>query len=383
MNNLRYIVFGLIFMMACSNEKEQSQTEVQTSTPKDGNTVVLTPEQVSAIKLRTGHIQKRNLRNVIRANGYLDVPPQNKAVISPMITGYVRKVNFLVGDNVKKGQIMAELESMEFVDLQQRYIELNSRIVFLKDEYDRQKLLRDEGAVSKKKFLMAQVDYQSAVSVFNGLTAKLNMLGTNLKKLNKGAISSRILLKAPISGSVIKMNTVIGKHIDQSEEIFEIVNPEHLHLELNVYEKDATKVKKGQKVWYRVPNLEHQIFEGEVFLVGKDLSSDKRSINVHVHIDEEEGQFAVGMYVNASIVIEDSPSNTLPVTAVVIDGLNEYVFKKNEISPEKIEFSKFSIVTGLESDGLVELTNMAGLTLEDDVVTDGAFYLLRAFSAVE
>lgn len=379
MNTLKYIVFGLIFMMGCSNQKEQSQENIQTSTLRDRNSVILTPEQVSAIKLRSGHIEKRNIRNVIKANGYLDVPPQNKAVISPMITGYVRKINFLIGDNVNKGQTMAELESMEFVDLQQQYIELNSRIIFLKDEYERQKLLRDEGAVSKKKFLKAQIDYQSTVSVLNGLTSKLNMLGANFQKLDKGAITSRILLKAPIPGSVIKMNTVIGKHIDPSEEIFEIVNPEHLHLELTVYEKDATKVKKGQKVWYKVPNLENQIFEGEVFLVGKDLSEDKRSINVHVHIQEEEAQFNVGMYVNASVVIENSPSNTLPVTAVVIDGMNEFVFKKNEISLGKIEFRKFPISTGLESDGLVELTNMDGLTYEDEIVTDGAFYLLRAF----
>ena len=113
------------------------------------------------------------------------------------------------------------------------------------------------------------------------------------------------------------------------------------------------------------------------------MSEDKRSINVHVHIDEEEAQFNVGMYVNASVVIENSPSNTLPVTAVVIDGMNKYVFKRNEISPGKLEFIKCPIVTGLESDGLVELTNIDGLTLEDDIVIEGAFYLLRAFAVGE
>ena len=152
---------------------------------------------------------------------------------------------------------------------------------------------------------------------------------------------------------------------------------------MSVYEKDVIKVKKGQKVWYKIPNLKDHIFEGEVFLVGKDLSEDKRSINVHVHIDEDEAQFTVGMYVNASIVIEDAPSYTLPVTAVVVDGTRKYIFKKSEISAERIVFSKFPVFTGLESDGLVELTSMNGLTLADDIVIDGAFYLLNAFTVVE
>lgn len=383
MNKLRYIIFVLILSMACSNEKEQDQTEVKATTSGSVNSVDLTPEQVSAIKLRLGHIEKRNLTNVIKANGYLDVPPQNNAVISPMITGYVRKINFLVGDNVKKGQTMAELESMDYIDMQQQYIELNARIAFLKEEYDRQKLLREQDAVSKKKYLMAEVDHKIAISTLDGLISKLNLLGVNFNKLNEGKIEPRILLKAPISGSVKKLNTVIGKHVDPSEEIFEIVNPEHLHLELNVYEKDVIKVKKGQKVLYKIPNLKEHIFEGKVFLVGKDLSEDKRSINVHVHIDEDEAQFTVGMYVNASIVIEDTPSYTLPVTAVVVDGTKEYIFKRSEISTERIVFSKFPVITGLESDGLIELTSMDDLTLADDIVIDGAFYLLNAFTEGE
>ncbi|MCK5280452.1 MAG: efflux RND transporter periplasmic adaptor subunit [Cyclobacteriaceae bacterium] len=383
MNKLKYIIFVLILSMACSNEKEQDQTEVKATTSGSVNSVDLTPGQVSAIKLRLGHIEKRNLTNVIKANGYLDVPPQNNAVISPMITGYVRKINFLVGDNVKKGQTMAELESMDYIDMQQQYIELNARIAFLKEEYDRQKLLREQDAVSKKKYLMAEVDHKIAISTLDGLISKLNLLGVNFNKLNEGKIEPRILLKAPISGSVKKLNTVIGKHVDPSEEIFEIVNPEHLHLELNVYEKDVIKVKKGQKVLYKIPNLKEHIFEGKVFLVGKDLSEDKRSINVHVHIDEDEAQFTVGMYVNASIVIEDTPSYTLPVTAVVVDGTKEYIFKRSEISTERIVFSKFPVITGLESDGLIELTSMDDLTLEDDIVIDGAFYLLNAFTEGE
>lgn len=380
MNKLIYIITISFIMISCSEDNKGNQNAEAPVMHTADNTVVLSSEQIEAIKLKSGKIQERNISNVIKANGYLDVPPQNKAVISPMITGYMRKVNFLVGDNVRKGQIMAELESMEYIDLQQQYIELNSRVIYLKEDFERQKVLHDQDAVSRKKYLMSEVDYKTAVSTLEGTKSKLGLLGVNLDKLNDGHMESRLLLRAPISGSVKKMNTVIGKHIDPSEEIFELVNPDHLHLELSVYEKDAINVKKDQKVWFKIPSMQNNIFEGEVFLVGKDLSEDKRSINVHVHIDEDQADFTVGMYSNATIVITENPSYTLPITAVVVDGNTTYIFKRSEFSEEKSTFIKIPIITGIESDGLIELASMEGLAIDDEFVIDGAFYLLNAFS---
>ncbi|MCK5280187.1 MAG: efflux RND transporter periplasmic adaptor subunit, partial [Cyclobacteriaceae bacterium] len=287
------------------------------------------------------------------------------------------------GDDVRKGQVMAELESLEFIDMQQQYIELKTRVAFLKEEFDRQKLLREQDAVSRKTYLTAEVEYHSANSLFQGLKSKLQILGVDFEKLNQGNIESRILLNAPISGSVTKLNTIIGKHVDPSEELFEIVNPDHLHLELSVYEKDVLKVNEKQKVWFKIPSLPNSIFEGEVFLVGQDMSEDKRSINVHVHINEEQAEFTVGMYANASIVVEENPSYTLPITAVVVDGTDKFVFVKTITSKGEMAFNKISVITGIESDGLVELASLNGLALEDDIVIDGAFYLLNAFAGGE
>jgi hypothetical protein len=89
------------------------------------------------------------------------------------------------------------------------------------------------------------------------------------------------------------------------------------------------------------------------------------------------------MYANASIVIEDNPSFTLPVTAIVTEGTNKYLFKKETPSGEGVMFTKVQVYTGIESEGLIELVSMDQLSEEDDIVIDGAFYLLNAFSGNE
>ena len=379
MYKLYYIGIALFFITSCGKDRNADQPEQTVNHAKE-STVILTSEQVAAIRLKTGQIEKRDLTNVIKANGYLDVPPQNNAVVSPMIIGYVRQINFLVGDNVKKGQVMAELESMEFIDMQQHYVELNAQMMFLKEEFERQKLLIDSDAVSKKTFLKSEIEYKTAISMLEGLKSKLKLLGVNFEKLNQGKVEPRFSLRAPITGSIKMMNTMLGKQVDPSEEVFEIINTEHIHLELSVYEQDAAKVKKGQKVWFKIPNQTSSIFEGEVFLVGKDLSEDKRSINVHVHIEGDESQFTVGMYANATIVVEENTSNTLPVTAVVVDGNSTYIFKQAQLNENQYTFEKIAVITGIESDGLIEISDLNELNLEDEIVIEGAFYLLNAFS---
>lgn len=380
---LTYISLGLVFVMACSGEKENDHVTQKSFSRLDENNVVITPEQVSVLNLEFGKFQYRNMTDVIRANGFLDVPPQNKAVISPMITGYVRKTNFIVGEFVKKGQIMAELESMEFIDLQQQFMELQAKTLYLKVELDRQKLLREQDAISKKKYLMAEVDYKTATSTLDGLKSKLMLLGLDFDNLDQGEIKSVFLLKAPISGSVVMQNAMIGKHVDPSEEIYKIVDPEHLHLELNVFEKDVIKLRKEQKVIFKIPSLRKMAFHGEVFLIGKDLSEDKRSINVHVHLDEEEGKFEVGMYANATIEIAENPASSLPVAAVVADGNKKYIFIKTETPSGDLSFSKSQVTTGIESEGFIEILNKNDLTTDEEIVVDGAFYLLAAFSGTD
>ena len=177
-----------------------------------------------------------------------------------------------------------------------------------------------------------------------------------------------------------KLNVIIGTHVDLADELFEIVDPDHLHLELSVYEKDMSKVKKGQKVLFLLPSLHSGVIEGEVFLVGQDLSEDKRSIKVHIHISGDESIFSVGMYANASIITSDVSTFALPETAIVTAEGQKYVFRKDSNSTQNATYRKVSVTTGKESDGFVELLKMDGLSPNDDIVIDGAFYLLNAFT---
>jgi cobalt-zinc-cadmium efflux system membrane fusion protein len=370
-------------LVSCTVKKESAPVKSPETTNDSNGAVVLNSKQSQTIQIELGKMELRDLSSKITANGYLDVPPQNKAAINTMITGYVQKLNFLVGDMVQKGDVMAELASMEYVDLQQQYLELMARIVYLEEDYERQKRLRAKDAVSQKTFLSAKVAFRAAETSIKGMSTKLKMLGANMAALQAGTLEELLHLKAPISGSVTKASIVLGQHTDPSETIYEVVNTDHLHLELQVYEKDIGKVKKGQKVWFTIPSIGSEQFRGEVFLVGKDLTSEKRSIGVHVHVPDDIGSFNVGMYANASIEVLEKKAFSVPISALVSDNNRNYIFKKVADGNGPVSFHKVSVKTGMQSGENVQLTDHGSIEPGDEIVINGAYYLLNAVAGQE
>src|SRR5690606_31969487 len=125
-------------------------------------------------------------------------------------------------------------------------------------------------------------------------------------------------LYAPIAGSITQVNVSIGQYVSPSEIIMEIVNTDHIHVELSVFEKDVMNIKKGQKIQFKIPEVSKEYFEAEVYLVGASIDPQSRTIRVHGHLhDDENHNLAVGMFVEADILTQDKMLPSLPDGAVI------------------------------------------------------------------
>jgi cobalt-zinc-cadmium efflux system membrane fusion protein len=147
-------------------------------------------------------LEKRNLGNNIKVTGRLELFPQDKANISPFMGGNVRSIKVIEGDKVRKGEVLAYLEHPDIISMQQEYQEKNDELVFLKQDFERKKILFDKGVSSGKEFQMAQSKFRSTTSSVNGLRSKLRLLGINASKVEQGEIYSAIPITTPISGYV-------------------------------------------------------------------------------------------------------------------------------------------------------------------------------------
>jgi len=245
MKNLIYSFIGVIMLTASCGSK---QTETAANGELDSNNnelVTLTESQFKNVGIRLGTISTQKITAKIKANGTLDVPPQNLNSISAPYGGFLKSTSLLQGMHVHKGDVIAVMEHPDYIQLQQDYLENKSALTFAKAEYERQQTLSKEDVSSKKTLQKAKADFETLSARVQGLRAKLEMIRINLSKLDAGDIQKTIELRAPINGYVTKVHASIGAFVTANTMMFEIVDTEHLHAELTVFEKDITKIKEG------------------------------------------------------------------------------------------------------------------------------------------
>lgn len=367
----------LLINIACSNTKaEEQDKEAETIT----DVVTLSAEQIKNAKLTFGNFDQTTISDEVKANGMVDVPPMNMASVSIPISGYVKSTNILPGSAIRKGGVLATIYSMDYIQLQQDYLQAVSKLKYLELELDRQNTLSKEDVGAKKKLQQADSEVSSIKALTKALELKLEMIGCSVEKLKKGQILSVINITSPIDGYVKIANLSIGKNVAPTDVLFEIVGDAHKHIELKVFENDINKIKVGQKIMVENPKFSEKNMTATVFLVGKNVEADTKTINIHGHIDDEamENKLTVGQYVNTKILTGKRIVNTLPESAVVLHGNGGFIFIKTKEST----FQQIPVKIGITERGNIEVIPEKNIG-NQQVVKQGASILQAMLTGSE
>jgi len=378
MNRIIYniTILSMIFtLLSCGGkEVKNKQVEIQDSISDDR--IFVSNTQFEHSNMTLGSITEHPFPLTVKTNGMIDVPPENRAVVNAIMGGNIKTTPLLIGDKVRKGQALVTIENPEFVRMQQEYMEINVQLSYLKSELERQQTMVAEKITSQKSFLKAESTYKMAKARYNGLRKQLEMLNISPLKVEAGIINSVATIYAPIAGSITKINVNKGTFVSPSTEILEIINNDHIHLELSVFEKDIMKLKKGQKINFKLPESSTKIYKAEVHLIGTSIE-ENRTIDVHGHIENEsELNFLIGMFVEADIITESTVEKALPETAFVAFEDSYIVLKLNEQNKEGYYFEQVPVTVGETYEGSIALTTLGSLNITDKVLTTGAFNLV-------
>ena len=324
------IFIGFIIVTSCGNKAVEEAVVKELHTEAE-NTVEFNATQYKTAGIELGQVENKQISGTIKVNGMLDVPPQQMISVSAPLGGFLKSTSMLQGSRVKTGQLIAVLENLEFVQLQQDYLEAKNQFEFAKTDYERQQELAKENVNAQKTLQQAKTTYTSWQTKENGLRVKLKMLNIDLTSLEAGQMTSTINLYSPINGYVTQVNVNIGKFVNSSDVIFQIVDTEHLHVELTVFEKDVPKLKIGQKVRFILAN-ETKERTATVYLLGRQISAD-RTIRIHCHIDKEDTNLLPGMYLKAMVETGGIEVPALPDKAVLDFQGKKYIFYQLSEAP--------------------------------------------------
>ncbi|MBZ9651209.1 efflux RND transporter periplasmic adaptor subunit [Psychroflexus montanilacus] len=370
-----YFLLGLSLLVLSCNSNESNSEEKETEV--DDDQIILTTTQFENGGFELGTIDTIEFSDRFRITGMIDVPPENRASISSFFEGYVSKTHLLIGDTVKKGDLLVTLENPEFIQLQQRYLQDVTQLEYLEAEFNRKKNLFKDQVISEKVFQKAKSDYRGVKASVAGLEETLKLMNVPLNKVKSGNFNSEIHIYAPLSGKISKLSISQGLFVSKSTMMMEILDTDHIHLELDVFEKDILKIKKGQSLSFRLPEQTDEEFMAEVKLVGAEIGSN-RTVKVHAHPDDEDQNFAVGMYVEAFVDHDPKKLMALPETAFVEKNDKSYVLNLVDQTEERYIFDMLQVETSAPQNGFKPILNTKTITSKHSFLTKGAFDVVES-----
>ncbi len=377
------ILVSFLFLNGCSpaENTEEPQKKGETTVPLpvkvNPDQISLTAEQVKNMGIVLGSPTQQTLGTTLQLSGEVDVPPSGLISISVPYGGFLRQTSLIPGAQVHKGQILAVLEHPDYVQIQQDYLDTKTKIELAQQEYARQQELVAEKISAAKNVQQVRAELRLLKNNQAALRQKLLMININPDGLTSGKISRTISLQSPINGFVKNVNANVGKMISANDILFELVNTDELHIELNAFEKDISKLKPGQRFSFRLPN-EQKDRLAEISLVGQSVEGDN-VIPVHAHLIKKDPKLLPGMFVTASIQTGLKEATVLPEMAVVQLEGKKYIF----VEEQNLKFKKIQVETGIKNQDKVEVNLPEDLKDSGKIAIKGAHNLLAIQTKAE
>ena len=285
--------------------------------------------------------------------------------------GYLKNTSLLPGMFVKKNTVIATMEDQQYIQLQQEYLSTVAKLNYAEKEYQRQKDLNKSQASSDKVFQQAEAEFKNLKITKNALGEKLKLIAINPNTLSENTISKSVQIYAPINGNVSKVNFNIGKYVSPTDVLFELINPDDIHLNVKEKKKDINKLFIGQTLYAYNNSNPDEKHKCKIILISKDISNNEHNAEVHCHFEQYDKKLLPGMYMNADIELKNAAQFSIQKEAIVAFENKNYVFVKTGAN----QYEMTEVELGIAENNFIAITNEATLK-NKEIVIKGAYTLL-------
>lgn len=383
----RYYLFaGITAMMlaACGGNAADSGDE---ETDGGDGTVELTQAQVDAVSIGFGRMEQREMNGSLRANGELQLNPQDRADVSSLAGGIVKRIAVTEGQQVAAGQPIAYIENTSFVEMQKDYLSASREADLAEQAYSRQQTLQAANAGVAKNLEQARADRDIAVARKTGLAQQLRQLSIQPEQVERGTFADAVPVCSPIAGIVEKISVNTGSYVDMQSPIATVVNSSAVYCDLHVFEKDMQRVQTGQSVEVSFTNQPDLRLTATVSQINPLIEPDTKTISVHARIDgKPAAQLVPGMYIVGLIGTGRHEAFVVPEGALSqVNGASYlFVLDTKQTSADgtaTYSFHGVEVETGDTEAGYTEVTFPGdAIDLNTQIVTSGAFYIASMIS---
>jgi cobalt-zinc-cadmium efflux system membrane fusion protein len=360
----------IVLSLGIGCQKDTTKASPTKSSNKDTQILALSPQAVKNAGFSTAKAKPAKLQPKIELQGDIETEPNAVAKVVSRVKGVLIDINFKPGDSVKKGEVVAIIQSRELADAAIGFFEAAKNIRFARKAYAREKNLWKKKITAKQDYLETKKQYEQAQLSYNSALQKLRSLGLDKQKMRQLSGRSRrelsrYELKATLSGTVIERNATKGQAVKDDTELLKIADLSQVILSVSVPARYLPFLEKGRTVTVRSKNLKMKT-KAKLVYIAPVVDQDTRTSVARARIDNSQGKWRPGLCANMHIPAQALEAKvTVPTGAIVeIDGKpsvfvvhnpNEYELRHITIGPRTEK--RVSIKNGLSAGEVVVTKN--------------------------
>jgi cobalt-zinc-cadmium efflux system membrane fusion protein len=340
---------------------------------EDKQKVRLTAKEMAEFGIETAEAGPGKIKIYTNLPGEVALNADRVAHVVPRVPGIVRSVRKILGDQVRKGDVMAVLDSRELADTKSTFLAVGERVALAKANFVREEGLWKKKISSEKEYLEAKQSLAESQIEARAAEQKLHSLGFSEKYLKQlpsqpDVSFTRYEIIAPFDGTVIEKHITLGEALNDVAVAYVIADLNSVWVDISVYQKDIPFIRKELPV---IISTGHGVQDtnGIISYVGPLVGEKTRTALARVVLPNSDGRWRPGLFITADIMVSavEAPV-VVPKTALqAIDGkTNVFIETEKGFSPEPVTIGRSNTKN-------VEIT--AGLQPGQRYVTKGAFTL--------
>lgn len=315
--------------------------------------VGMTDEQVRQHGVEVLTAGPARIESALRLIGEIRFNEDRLVHVVPRLSGVVEASPVSVGDQVRKGQVLAVISSQALADQRSELLAAQKRLTLARTTYEREKQLWEEKISAEQDYLQARNAVQEAEIAIDSTRQKLAALGTGL---TTGGSLTQYEIRAPIDGVVIEKHISLGEAVKEDADIFFIADLSTVWAEATIYAKDLNTVQVGQKARVKAVAFESQS-TGTVSYVGALVGEQTRTAKARVVLPNPEGRWRPGLPVNIELTAAEVEV-PVAVSAEAIQTLRDWTvvfgrygsdFEARPVTLGRADGERIEIVEGLNA----------------------------------
>jgi membrane fusion protein, heavy metal efflux system len=347
-----------------SDSKPEVSSSASEAEAADDDIIKLTPAEIQQSGISMAAVTKQSIQDQLTFTANILANQNKLAHVTPRIEGKLAKVMANLGDHVKTGQTLAEIDSIQMGEARAQFRSSKTDLALAQANFDRISRLYEDKVVPQKQFIESQSALERAKSSLYADSERLRMYG------GLGQPSgSTYVLKAPFNGMVIEKNAVIGELANPADSIFTIADMSTVWIDADVPEKDLQFLELGKTARVTVAAYPDEVFTGKVSYLSSIVDKTTRTVKARIELPNQQQKLRIDMF--AKVVLSHAATKdvlVVPNAAVVmVQGIpNVYVSEKEGFKARAVEL-------GARYNELVEIK--AGLAEHESIVQSGAYAL--------